>query len=1594
MADPLSPIDRIHEDVAAQLIGAGLSPADAGINAAFVASRYEARANRFGGALGDAWDLYQAEGISIKGGAESSAPADKTAAVLQSVGSDLARGRITMAPGRTVIDLLADADASTFLHECSHLWLDELIRDAQHPAAPADLRQDLQTILDWLEVRSPADITVDHHEKWARDFERFAMEGQAPNDRLRGVFQKFRTWLTGIYRSVEVLDAPISDPVRAVMARMVDTDRQNAIGAEAHQSPRREDESSLVPQGTSPTIPLSRVVPDNYGYWIFPDGQIVPCAVAAHAESACAQLGLDPDAELGDENDPNGDNNFNIRMTAIDQSPALETSPRDSSPQIQTPRETKTMADTSVLHDRLSTLHERYKDLSTPSYSAAEEYIDFQRLVADHGIDAVNAAIDSHPDIGVGIAFVSLEEIIVANHRFKVEEGQNPALDDAVVAAARRVAVAKPRDNESEGEILDREYAKRIVELSNDLAPAHAVDKRNVTQPRTPWQAGFPPVLAQAEYVGLKGHPDYRAAKAGDDLAAGRVAADLIDAAPEQIAAIKEIVGDRRVIVVPVTAIEKSGRNKLPTAYAGELAERLGGTLDENIVQAAEVHHGGAGAYHRMAFPAPFSGPVEAGADYIIVDDTVAMGGTLASLKGHIETHGGHVILATTLATRSATRSLHIDLSDHMKGRLIAKYGKAVDEFCQQEFGYGIDSLTEGEAGHLRAAPSLDAVRDRLVEARNEALQPGAGEISRGPAGGGKRSGYESLIPRDELVLTGDETGTLEVRHAGRVLGTVTRRAEGYLPEGPAASVLLPPMSSLDEALDLLTLPAEADQMGFNEIGIGEGNAPLEGGRGGTSPSLGSEERRAVFAIHVDATEAMLADLEAHPERFSPDINEAVRQARWEIDFRDGPVILFEKMEGTILPAVREDYLRNKPALWIAAQAEVEKGMGFDYQYDALHDSRGGWVQNGELWAAGYKEHPFQTSYTAGEGGPVTVRYVDRDGTESDVGTFANSDQAAAFIARRMTDIFGPDPLMTEVVRSTPERENEAGMGPGRDESLPGDDRHPGEGLGPSPAPSLGAQAPDSSNSRPAQAGAFPSRFEADSFVKFGHTFRAAHELAGWAGGWDWQNVSDLSNEAARVLGFEKEDLDRVARCVLDGEAKTTVFDIGIARVTVAGGGDGARDSIEIVRSTGDEGIDRIASGAADLVGTNLFNMDSADPEDLDRAAAKIEQGLNEASQVWLEQVRQIGIEHGAPDEPEFHPIGEEWLPLHAAGLTPDDAWKAKLYGEQGRDNTIPGEHTPRADEIAASVASGGLPEAEAPLGRFVYEALSDKVAIGHFEDALPEDPAVFLVVKTGRTGIAPRLQAYGVTTADLGGVRANPDAVAAVCNTGTNDPWPGLHRIGAVSWENWKDKRNNVAMVATFQGVAALDKSQRNPERRLVPGLALGQENMAALARLGVPQSVSSVRFDPQWSADMRRRQEARVAGMDRPTLRAALVATLSEAARAGTSSMKRADLGHGEKLIKLAIAARTSGKPPLEAFAEMRADYEAATSADGIGIKSLMRLAGDAKPFAEAVAKDPVVWATLSDQQRDQVTSTIRTAAVGAKGVMRDDRGAGMGD
>lgn len=233
---------------------------------------------------------------------------------------------------------------------------------------------------------------------------------------------------------------------------------------------------------------------------------------------------------------------------------------------------------------------------------------------------------------------------------------------------------------------------------------------------RAPWN-DFPPVVRNGDLKELEKEPEYRDAKGGDHLAAWAMVERLVR--PETVEAVRSMVGDRPAKIVPVLARESTGNNKIPLAVAEVLGEQLGLEVEYNIVQAEKVARTNKGADHRLAMNAVFDGEVEPGQPYVLVDDTLSMGGTISSLRGYIENRGGQVLGAAVMTAHPG--ALDLAVKPKMLADIERKHGQAMNAYWQEEFGHGIDQLTQGEAGHLRKTPTVDAIRDRIAAARDAA---------------------------------------------------------------------------------------------------------------------------------------------------------------------------------------------------------------------------------------------------------------------------------------------------------------------------------------------------------------------------------------------------------------------------------------------------------------------------------------------------------------------------------------------------------------------------------------------------------------------------------------------------------------------------------------------------------------------------------------------------------------------------------------------------------------------------------------------------------------------------------------------------------
>jgi hypothetical protein len=250
--------------------------------------------------------------------------------------------------------------------------------------------------------------------------------------------------------------------------------------------------------------------------------------------------------------------------------------------------------------------------------------------------------------------------------------------------------------------------------------------------PVRPWPADFPEVITQTDLPSLYAaarkdgeelrdlrSEAYREAKAGDAYAARLV----IEAVIRTDLCLQ--IGDayRGAIILSVHAEERAGRNKLAVVYARALGDIAVMDVDDSVVQTNRPQHTDASARARFARRPLFSGTITAGQTYLLVDDVVTSGSSLAALRHYTESRGGRVVAATTLAAAEARYGhfpTRLPVTQESLEAICAKFAADQIESIIQAYGVApsLEHLTESEARVLRQFRSLDALRNSLAAGR------------------------------------------------------------------------------------------------------------------------------------------------------------------------------------------------------------------------------------------------------------------------------------------------------------------------------------------------------------------------------------------------------------------------------------------------------------------------------------------------------------------------------------------------------------------------------------------------------------------------------------------------------------------------------------------------------------------------------------------------------------------------------------------------------------------------------------------------------------------------------------------------------------
>ena len=160
---------------------------------------------------------------------------DKAIKVIQKYNQSINGMTTIKSQTERIVELFKTADKSTFMHEMGHVFFDDIKTLAEMENAPQQVKDDWQALKEWTGWNDNETINTDAHEKFARGFEAYLREGEAPTKFLERTFRRFSKWLSAIYRAVSRLGGLPPKEIREVMDRMLATQEDIEAYAEQQQ---------------------------------------------------------------------------------------------------------------------------------------------------------------------------------------------------------------------------------------------------------------------------------------------------------------------------------------------------------------------------------------------------------------------------------------------------------------------------------------------------------------------------------------------------------------------------------------------------------------------------------------------------------------------------------------------------------------------------------------------------------------------------------------------------------------------------------------------------------------------------------------------------------------------------------------------------------------------------------------------------------------------------------------------------------------------------------------------------------------------------------------------------------------------------------------------------------------------------------------------------------------------------------------------------------------------------------------------------------------------------------------------------------------
>lgn len=217
-------------------------------------------------------------------------------------------------------------------------------------------------------------------------------------------------------------------------------------------------------------------------------------------------------------------------------------------------------------------------------------------------------------------------------------------------------------------------------------------------------------LIHRTDEMQIRGHPRYADAKAGDIDAAAELVQDTLN--PDVITALSDLALERPTLL-PVVAEEAEGANAIPLAVAQQIGATLNWPIETGIIQSNVVARTKKDGYYRLSFQPLFDGAPQPDSDYVLVDDFIGQGATLANLRGHVLAAGGRVAGITSLTGKVI--SANLALRPATLGHLRQIHGDDLENWWRQVFGFGFECFTESEAQYLIKRSNAERARTEVL---------------------------------------------------------------------------------------------------------------------------------------------------------------------------------------------------------------------------------------------------------------------------------------------------------------------------------------------------------------------------------------------------------------------------------------------------------------------------------------------------------------------------------------------------------------------------------------------------------------------------------------------------------------------------------------------------------------------------------------------------------------------------------------------------------------------------------------------------------------------------------------------------------------